>query len=90
MQIDLTPEQRELVQRAIASGRIRSEEDAVAEALAMWERRERGRVEILMALDEAEADLAAGRYDDYGAGETTRLASDLNCEARAGRQAKRP
>lgn len=58
--VDLTPDQRALVKRAIESGRFSHEEEAVQEALALWEERERRRVEILAALDEADASLARG------------------------------
>jgi putative addiction module CopG family antidote len=60
MNVDLTPDQRALVKRAIDSGRFSHEEDAVREALALWEERERRRLEILASLDEAEASLARG------------------------------
>jgi len=60
MNVDLTPDQRAFAQRAIDSGRFAREEDAVEEALALWEERERRRHEILSALDEAEASLARG------------------------------
>ncbi|MDP3717530.1 MAG: hypothetical protein Q8T13_07185 [Acidobacteriota bacterium] len=60
MRVDLTPDQRAFAQRAIDSGRFAREEDAVEEALALWEERERRRHEILSALDEAEASLARG------------------------------
>lgn len=60
MKVDLTPDQRAFAQRAIDSGRFAREEDAVEEALALWEERERRRHEILSALDEAEASLARG------------------------------
>lgn len=42
-------------------GRLRGEEDAVREALSMWEERERTRAEILSAVDEA----PRGRACDY-------------------------
>ena len=60
MNVDLTPDQRALVKRAIESGRFSHEEEAVQEALALWEERERRRLEILAAIDEAEASLAQG------------------------------
>ena len=60
MNVELTPDQRAFVQRAIESGRFSREEDAVEEALALWEDRERRRLEILAALDEADASLARG------------------------------
>jgi Arc/MetJ-type ribon-helix-helix transcriptional regulator len=60
MEVQLTPDQRAFVRQAIASGRLRREEDAVMEALSLWEERERTRAEILAAVDEAEASLARG------------------------------
>ncbi len=90
MQIDLTPDQREFVHRAIASGRFRREEDAVEEAMALWEERERARIEILAALDASEADLEAGCYDDYTREVSSRLAEDLKFQARALRRREQP
>lgn len=60
MDVELTPDQRAFVQRAIKSGRFTREEEAVEEAMALWEERERRRVEILAMVDEAEASLARG------------------------------
>ena len=60
MEVDLTPDQKAFVRRAIESGRFRHEEDAVKEALSLWEERERTRAEILIAADEAETSLARG------------------------------
>ena len=60
MNIKLTPDQRDFVQKAIDSGRISREEEAIQEALAVWEERERRRLEILMMLDAADASLARG------------------------------
>ena len=60
MNVELTADQREFDQRAIESGRFTSEEEAVREALELWEERERRRLEILAMLDEANASLARG------------------------------
>lgn len=60
MEVQLTPDQQAFVRQAIESGRLGREEDAVREALALWEERERTRAEILGAVDEAEASLARG------------------------------
>ena len=60
MNVDLTPDQRAFARRAIESGRFSNEEEAVQEALRLWEERERRRLEILAALDEAEASLTRG------------------------------
>lgn len=58
MEVQLTPDQKAFATQAIQSGRLNREEDAVREALGLWEERERTRAEILVAVDEAEASLA--------------------------------
>ena len=60
MEIQLTPGQQAFVSEAIKNGRLHREEDAVREALSLWEDRERARAEILAAVDEAEASIARG------------------------------
>jgi putative addiction module CopG family antidote len=60
MEVDLTADQRAFIRRAVESGRFQRAEDAVREALSLWEERERKRAEILAAVDTAEASLAQG------------------------------
>jgi len=60
MEVQLTPDQRAFVRQAIQSGRLHRQEDAVLEALALWEERERTRAKILVAIDGAEASLGRG------------------------------
>jgi Arc/MetJ-type ribon-helix-helix transcriptional regulator len=60
MEVQLTPDQKEFVRQAIESGRLQREEDAVKEALSLWEEHERRRLEILVAVDKAEVSLARG------------------------------
>jgi Arc/MetJ-type ribon-helix-helix transcriptional regulator len=60
MEVQLTPDQQAFARRAVESGRLRNEEAAVQEALALWEERERERVEFLSTLDRARASLACG------------------------------
>lgn len=48
------------MRQAIASGRLQRAEDAVEEALRLWEERERKRSEFLATIDAAEASLARG------------------------------
>jgi len=60
MEVQLTPDQKAFISQAIESGRLRREEDAVKEALSLWEERERTRAEILAAVNEAESSLARG------------------------------
>jgi len=58
MEVELTPDQASFARRAVETGRLRSEEDALQEALALWEERERRRMELLATLDDARAALA--------------------------------
>jgi putative addiction module CopG family antidote len=60
MEVHLTPDQDAFIRRAIETGRLHRKEDAVREAMSLWEERERRRLEILVAVDRAEASLAGG------------------------------
>lgn len=60
MDVHLSPDQEAFIRQAIESGRFRHEEEAVQEAMLLWEERERRRLEILAAVDQAEASLARG------------------------------
>jgi putative addiction module CopG family antidote len=60
MEVHLTPDQKAFVRQAIESGRLHREEDAIREALSLWEERERTRAEILTAVDAAEGSIARG------------------------------
>ena len=60
MEVRLTPDQKAFIRQAIESGRFARAEDVVEEALTLWVERERKRVEILAAIDVAEASLARG------------------------------
>jgi Arc/MetJ-type ribon-helix-helix transcriptional regulator len=83
MEIQPTPDQKAFIKHAIESGRLHREEDAIREALSLWEERERSRVELGAALDEAESDLEAGHYTDYTNETLPQLAGELKREARA-------
>ena len=76
MDIELTPDQRAFVQKAIESGRFTREEEAVQEALALWEERERRRLEIIAMIDEAEASLARGEGREFKTKEDTKALAD--------------
>jgi len=60
MEVHLTPDQKAFVRQAIESGRLTREEDAVQQALSLWEERERIRAEILAVVDVAETSIARG------------------------------
>lgn len=60
MDVQLTPDQEAFILQAIESGRLHRREDAVREAMSLWEERERRRLEILFAVDQVEASVARG------------------------------
>jgi len=60
MEAQLTDDQKAFVRQAIQSGRYDREEDVLREALSLWEGRERRRMEILAAVDQAEVSFAQG------------------------------
>jgi Arc/MetJ-type ribon-helix-helix transcriptional regulator len=76
MEVQLTPDQRALVRQAVESGRLEREEDAVRQALSLWEERERRRLEILAAVDQAEASLGRGEGRRITSPEEAKLPAD--------------
>ena len=83
MEVQLTPDQKSFVRQTIESGRLRREEDAVKEALSLWEERERRRLEIFAAVDEAEASLARGEGRTITQESMRELAEDVKRRGRA-------
>ena len=90
MKVDLTPDQRAFIRRAIADGRFQREEDAVEEALSLWEERERTRAEILAAIDVAEASLASGNARTITQQSMRELADEVKQRGRARLAAEQP
>jgi len=82
MEIEPTADQLAFIQRAIEAGRIGRPEDAAAEAMALWEERERRRLEILSRVDAAEASLAAGQGIVITQDSMRRLAADVKKRGR--------
>lgn len=72
MEVNFTPDQQALVSDAIASGRLHRPEEAIRQALSMWEERERRRLEILAEIELSKVSLARGK----GRSITTREESD--------------
>jgi Arc/MetJ-type ribon-helix-helix transcriptional regulator len=89
MEVRLSPDQMAFVRQAIVSGRLQAEEDAVHEALAMWEERERTRIEMLAAVDRAEASLARGEGRLITEQSMRELAGEVKQRGRARLAAKR-
>jgi putative addiction module CopG family antidote len=83
MEVHLTPDQKAFIRQAIESGRLLREEDAVKEALSLWEERERKRAEILFAVDEAETSVAHGEERVVTQESMRELAEDVKRRGRA-------
>lgn len=83
MELQLTPEQQAFAEQAVKAGRFGSVEDAVRDALRVWEEDERRRADIVAALEESEADLENGDYRDYTSETLPNLADELRTEAHA-------
>ncbi len=83
MIVDLTPDQEAFVRDAIASGRLQAVEDAIREAMTLWERRERARAEILASVDAAEAALTRGEGRVITQESMRDLASEVKQRGRA-------
>jgi Arc/MetJ-type ribon-helix-helix transcriptional regulator len=60
MEVQLTSDQLAFARRAVEAGRLSSEESAVQEALALWEERERRRLELQATIDDSREALARG------------------------------
>jgi Arc/MetJ-type ribon-helix-helix transcriptional regulator len=56
---------KSFVDLGIQEGRFRNSDEAVRQALAQWEKRERERVELLASLDLAERSLDAGEGETH-------------------------
>jgi Arc/MetJ-type ribon-helix-helix transcriptional regulator len=82
MEVQLTPDQKALAGQAIQSGRLREEEDAVREALSLWEERERTRAEVLAAIDEAEASFIRGEAREITPQSMRELADNIKQRGR--------
>ena len=90
MEVKLTSDQRAFVRQAIAAGRFAREEDAVREALSLWEERERTRIEVLAAVDAAEASLSSGRGRAITEDSMRQLADEVKRRGRARLAGKSP
>jgi Arc/MetJ-type ribon-helix-helix transcriptional regulator len=82
MQITLTPEQEAFVRQAVKTGRIDRPDDAVTEALLLWQDRERQRAEFLTSLDEARASIARDEGIPITQGSMQALAEDVKRRGR--------
>jgi putative addiction module CopG family antidote len=82
MEVRLTPDQEAFIRRAIQAGRFVRAEDAVSEALSLWEERERRRAEFLASLNDAEAAIARGEGRVITENSMRELASEVKQRGR--------
>jgi len=85
MKVELNPDQEAFIRQAIKNGRVASTEDAVQEALQLWEHRERRRGEILAAVEVAEASIERGEGMALNEESIRNLAEDVKRRGRARR-----
>jgi Arc/MetJ-type ribon-helix-helix transcriptional regulator len=83
MEVELTSDQKAFARRAIEGGRLRTEQEAVEEALALWVERERQRAEFLLTVDDARASSAGGEGRVITQESMRELASEVKERGRA-------
>jgi Arc/MetJ-type ribon-helix-helix transcriptional regulator len=83
MEVLLTADQEAFARRAVEAGRLSSEEDAVQEALALWEERERRRVEFCATVDDSRAALVRGEGRPITAESMRALSAEVKERGRA-------
>ena len=83
MEVQFTDDQKAFLRQAMESGRYAREEDALRDALSLWEERERARAEILAAVDLAEASSTEGRGRIITETSMRDLAEDVKRRGRA-------
>jgi putative addiction module CopG family antidote len=83
MAVELTSDQRAFARRAVEAGRFESEDDAVREALALWEERERRLAEFRATLDEARASLVRGEGREITQESMRELSAEVKERGRA-------
>ena len=83
MDVQLSADQKAFARRAIELGRLRTEEDAVHEALAQWEEREREKAAFLLTLVDAKASVAQGEGRVISPESMRELATEVQQRGRA-------
>ena len=83
MEVELTPDQLAFARQAVEEGRLAAEGDAVKQALALWEERERERSEFLASIDDARAALRRGEGREITAESVRELSAEVKERGRA-------
>ena len=87
MQITLTEAQEALVRRAVDSGRLAWAEDAVAEALLLWEEQQRAREALVASIEAERRAIARGEGIEITPGSLRSLTEDVKRRGRERRGA---
>ena len=82
MEVTLTPDQQAFVRQAIATGRLHDEVEAVQQALALWEERERRRIELVTSIEAATTAYERGEGRAITTDSMRELASDVKARGR--------
>jgi Arc/MetJ-type ribon-helix-helix transcriptional regulator len=77
MNIELTPEQNDLIRLGVEQGRYRDSADAIHNAMDQWVERERERLELVASLDAAADSVEAGEFVEYTQEALGNLPSDV-------------
>jgi putative addiction module CopG family antidote len=83
MEVNLTPDQQAFVRQAIEAGRLHDEQEAVQEAVALWEERERRRLELVASVESARAAHTRGEGRLLTEESMRALASEVKARGRA-------
>ncbi|HWD98203.1 MAG TPA: hypothetical protein VG345_04180, partial [Bryobacteraceae bacterium] len=83
MEVQLTSDQKAFARRAMETGRLHNEEEVVQEALALWEERERERLEFLASVDAARDSVARGAGRPITEESVRALATEVKTRGRA-------
>jgi len=83
MEVQLTADQKAFIRNAIQSRRFHREEEAVEEALSLWEDRERCRMELMATLNDAKQSLERGEGRVITEESMRELAEDAKQRGRA-------
>jgi hypothetical protein len=84
MEVQLTPDQQALIRDAVATGRLHGPEEAMQQALHLWEERERRQLEILAMVELSKASLACGEGRSVRTlEESNQLAADVTLRGMA-------
>ena len=89
MEVRLTPDQEAFVRQGIEAGRYQTQDDAIAEALSLWEDRERRRSEFRASLADAKDSIKRGDGRVLTEASVKQLAEEVKQRGQARLEAKR-